>query len=493
MATKKVSLTGASSACSLSWDSLPWSQINKQVYRLQMRIAKAVREGRKGKVKSLQRLLTRSFYGKCLAVKRVVQNKGAKTPGIDNILWKTPLQKMNAILALKCKEYKPLPLKRVLIPKKNSSKKRPLSIPAMKDRAMQALWLLALEPIAEERADKNSYGFRPKRSVADAIGQCYLLLCRKTSAQWVFEADIRACFDQISSDWLLENIPMDKRILKKFLKAGYMERGVIYPTTDGTPQGGIISPTLALIALSGLEEKLNRLFKKGTKVQAVIYCDDFIVTGASKEQLEKLVIPCIQRFLEERGLELSQEKSKITHIEEGFDFLGHNLRKFKDTLIIRPSKASVKAFLKDIRTCIKTNVSAKTENLIHLLNPKIRGWANYFRHICSSSTFRYVDHQIFMAFKKWCAHRHPNKGWRWIYREYYRDTPRRRWVFGVKVKGKDSSSSHLDLVLASRTLIRRHFKIIGEAHPYDPRFKEYFLRREQGQKSVQPKGSRPLY
>lgn len=236
------------------------------------------------------------------------------------------------------------------------------------------------------------------------------------------------------------------------------------------------------MALSGLERKLNKLFKKGTKVQVVTYADDFIVAGASREQLETLVIPCIQDFLKERGLELSQEKSRITHIEEGFDFLGHTLRKFRDTLIIKPSKASVKSFLKEVRTCIKINVSAKTENLISLLNPKIRGWTNYFRYVCSSQTFNYIDFQIFMALKRWCARRHSNKGWRWIYKKYYRDTPLRRWMFSVKVKSKNSVLSYMDLALASRTLIRRHYKIIGEAHPYDPRFKEYFLKREQGQK-----------
>lgn len=439
MTTEKTSLIGASSACELTWDNLSWSQIRKQVYRLQMRIAKAEREGRKGKVKALQRLLTHSFYSKCLAVKRVVQNKGAKTPGVDNVLWRTSRQRISAVLGLKNKGYKPLPLKRIWIPKKNSKdKKRKISIPTMADRAMQALWLLALEPIAEERADKNSYGFRPKRSPADAIVQSHLLLCRKTSAQWIFEGDIRACFDNISSSWLLENIPMDKTILRKFLKAGYMEKGVIYPTLDETGQGGPISPTLALMALTGLEGKLNRLFRKGSKVQVVTYADDFIVTGASKEQLEKLVIPCIQSFLKERGLELSQEKSKITHIEEGFDFLGHTLRKFKDVLIIKPSKVSVKAFLKDVRACIKTHMNAKTENLILLLNPKIRGWTNYFRHACSSKTFSYIDTQIFEALKRWCERRHPNKGQRWICKKYYRNTPLRRWMFGTRVKSKDS-------------------------------------------------------
>ena len=239
------SLTGAPTAKETNWDSINWNQAKSEVKRLQMRIAKAMREKRYGKVRALQRLLSHSFYGKSIAVKRVTQNKGSKCPGIDGIVWRTKRQKMQAILSIKRLGYKSQPLRRIYIPKKNG--RRPLSIPTMKDRAMQALHLLGLEPVAESIADKNSYGFRPKRSAADAIAQCYNSLCRKNSAQWIFEGDIESFFDQVSFSWLEKNILMDKIILKKFLRAGYVEKTSIEATTQGVPQGGLISPVIALI------------------------------------------------------------------------------------------------------------------------------------------------------------------------------------------------------------------------------------------------------
>ena len=281
--------TGASSAYDqTSWQSLPWPKIKAQVFRLQMRIAKATREGKKGKVRALQRILTHSFYGKCIAVKRVTSNRGSKTPGIDGILWRTNLQKIKAISEIKSRGYKPLPLKRIYIPKKQKSKFRALSIPCLKDRAMQTLWQLALQPIAEETADPNAYGFRLKRSTHDAIEQCFKSLGRKRSATWVLEGDIKACFDKISIQWLLRNIPMDKVILKKFLTAGFMEDNRVYPTTEGTPQGGAISSTIALMALSGLERRLQSHRKRVSdkeKIHFIAYADDFIVTAASEALL----------------------------------------------------------------------------------------------------------------------------------------------------------------------------------------------------------------
>jgi RNA-directed DNA polymerase len=250
------SMTGASPAVSTTWANIKWPAVEKNVKRLQMRIAKAIRSERFGKAKALQRILTHSFYGKCLAVKRVALNKGSKTPGVDNILWRTNCQKMKAVMSLKRKGYKPQPLKRIYIPK-TKDRLRPLSLPTMKDRAMQALWKLALEPICEEQADPNTYGFRPKRCTADAIEQCLLNLSKKSSAKWVLEGDIKSCFDTISHEWLLENIPMDKIILDKFLKAGFMEKDRYFLTEEGTPQGGIISPTLTVMALSGLERALR--------------------------------------------------------------------------------------------------------------------------------------------------------------------------------------------------------------------------------------------
>jgi RNA-directed DNA polymerase len=226
------SLTGASSS-SGTWDLINWDSTKSEVRRLQIRIAKAISEGRHGKVKSLQWILTHSFHAKVLAVKRVVQNQGGKTPGVDKVIWKTPQQKMKAAQSLTRKGYQTQPLRRIYIPKKDG-RQRPLSIPTMKCRAMQALHLLALEPVAEFCADKNSYGFRPKRSAADAIRACHISLARKGSAQWIFEADIKSCFDKISHDWLRANIPMDKEILGKWLSAGYIDNSVFHQTEFGT-------------------------------------------------------------------------------------------------------------------------------------------------------------------------------------------------------------------------------------------------------------------
>jgi RNA-directed DNA polymerase len=234
----------ASSGKADAWNQIAWLRCERQARRLQARIVKATREGRWGKVKALQRLLTCSFSGKALAVKRVTENQGKRTPGVDSASWTTPVAKLKAIGSLQRRGYKPLPLRRVYIPKANG-KQRPLGIPTMKDRAMQALYLLALEPIAETTADPNSYGFRPERSTADALQQCFNVLCRGCSPQWVLEGDIKGCFDHISHDWMLRHVPTDKAALEKWLKAGYLENRTLFPTEAGTPQGGIISPTLA--------------------------------------------------------------------------------------------------------------------------------------------------------------------------------------------------------------------------------------------------------
>jgi RNA-directed DNA polymerase len=227
----------ASSGKATHWEQIDWAKCERQVGRLQARIVKATREGRWGKVQTLQRLLTHSFSGKALAVKRVTDNQGRRTPGVDSVSWTTPAARLKAIGSLQRRGYRPLPLRRVHIPKANG-KQRPLGIPTMKDRAMQALYLLALEPIAETAADPNSYGFRPKRSTADALQQCFNTLCRGCSPQWVLEGDIKGCFDHISHEWMLKHVLTDKVVLQNWLKAGYIENRTLFPTEAGTPQGG---------------------------------------------------------------------------------------------------------------------------------------------------------------------------------------------------------------------------------------------------------------
>lgn len=488
---------GASSAkvTSKSWDNIPWVKAKNLVTRLQMRIAKAVREGKTGKVRSLQRILTHSFYAKVIAVKRVTSNQGAKTPGVDGIIWNTPLQKIQAANALKRRGYNPLPLKRIYIPKKgNKLKLRGLSIPTIRDRAMQALWQAALEPIAEELADPNSYGFRPKRSTQDAIEQCFTSLCRQSSAKFVFEGDIKSCFDSFSHEYLLEKIPMDKVILRKFLKADFMEKQVIHPTLAGVPQGGIISPTITVMALAGIEEKIKSIFnKKHHRVNVVFYADDFIITGASKALLEELVVPLVKKLLKERGLEISPEKSRITSIEEGFDFLGFNIRKYSNgKLLTKPSKASVKRFLTEIKEVIKSNTAAKSENLILLLNPKIIGWANYFRHVVSSRIFAKVDSQIMQSLWRWMQKRHPNKRKSWVARKYLKKKTPTSSRFGASFRDKDGKEISIFIRHACDTSIRRHIKIIGKAHPYNPEFKEYFKLRNSRDNTVISKGGKAV-
>jgi RNA-directed DNA polymerase len=393
-----------------------------------MRIAKAVRERRYRLAKYLQWLLTHSFYAKLFAVRRVVTNKGRRTSGVDGEIWNTSQKKMQAVELLNRRGYNPLPLRRICIRKKNGTL-RPLSIPTMRDRAMQALHALALAPVAETTGDLNSYGFREYRSCADAIEQCFVCLGRRNSARWILEADIKACFDSISHEWMQNNILMDRKILRAWLAAGYVEKGKLYPTKGGTPQGAIISPVLANMALDGLESKIKRSVPKGSKVNVIRYADDFVVTGESKEILQEKVLPAIHEFLTQRGLNLSGKKTKITRIEDGFDFLGQHLRKHGDKCIVTPSKGAVKALLTKTRKIIKNGLDHSIWSLIEELNSVLRGWANYHRHICSKQTFSNVDSRIFEQLWKWVARKHSSKTKRWIHKRYFRSINSRNWSF----------------------------------------------------------------
>jgi RNA-directed DNA polymerase len=379
---------------------------------------------------------------------------------------------------------------------------RPLGIPTMKDRAQQALHLLALDPVVETTADKNSYGFRQQRSCADAIGQCFTTLS-KTNPQWVLEGDIKSCFDRISHDWLLAHVPMDRVILQKWLKAGYMEKHVLHETTDGTPQGGIISPALANWALDGLERLLTDKFPAWSRLKSlgdnracvnlIRYADDFVITGRSKELLEGEIKPLVEQFLQERGLELSPAKTVITHVEKGFDFLGQNVRKYPNgKLLIKPSKKNIKTFLDGIRGNIKAALGMSAADLIDWLNPKIRGWSNYHRHVVSKRVFGRVDYAIFNHLWQWARKRHSNKSSRWLKQKYFEQHGGNNWSFFGEPCDNEGKPYKARLLLASHTPIQRHVKIKSAANPYDPAHETYFEKREGDYMAETFRGTRTL-
>ncbi len=481
--TVQQSGTGASSDRATHWHGIDWASCYREVRRLQARIVKASQSGKHGKVKALQWLLTHSFSGRALAVRRVTENKGKRTPGVDGIIWSTPKSRLEAVRSLKRRGYRPRPLRRIYIPKANGTKMRPLGIPCMVDRAQQALYLLALEPIAETTADPNSYGFRSARSTADAIEQCFRALAKPDSATWILEADIRSCFDEISHDWLVAHIPTDKAILQSWLKAGYLHNHVFHSTEAGTPQGGIISPTLMNMTLDGMERALRAKYCKGnnnpSKVNIVRYADDFIITGATREVLVDEVRPLVEQFLAERGLLLSPEKTRVTHINDGFDFLGMNVRKYGGKLLIKPAKASVQRFLRKLRGIVKGNATTRHDQLIRKLNPLLRGWANYYRHVVAKQTFSRVGTAIWQCLWRWARRRHPNKGAHWVHRRYFRTVGARHWVFGTTT-GKALSTGKpalLTLYDIAGTPIRRHRKIKAAANPFDVQWESYFEER----------------
>ncbi|QXZ12854.1 group II intron reverse transcriptase/maturase [Pseudomonas sp. AO-1] len=465
----------APSGAPQQWHDIDWWRVQRNVRAMQLRIAKACREGNWRRVNSLQRMLTRSSSARYLAVRRVTENQGKRTAGVDRVLWDTPDAKWKAANGLKRHGYKPRPLRRVFIPKSNG-KERPLGIPTMTDRAMQALYLLALAPIAETTGDPNSYGFRIERSTADAMGQLFICLSKKVSAEWVLEADIKGCFDHINHDWLIVNVPTDKTILRKWLKAGVIHKGQLQATDAGTPQGGIISPTLANMVLDGLESQLKQHLgvtkAKKLKINVVRYADDFVITGNSKEMLESEIRPWVEKFLALRGLQLSLEKTRVVHIDKGFDFLGWNFRKYEGKLLIKPSKKNVKAFYRKVKDVISTNKTAKQEDLIQRLNPILRGWAMYHQPVVAKKAFSRMDNSVFHALWRWAKRRHPNKSLEWVRRGYFQPHEGRSWVFATMAMRTDGTKAIAPLYSIASTAIERHRKVSGEYNPFDPSMEE---------------------
>jgi len=470
-------VAGAPSTDAQRWKQINWSEIRANVYRLQVRIAKAVREGRWGKVKALQYILSCSYGAKLLAIKWVVSSKGSRTPGVDGVKWRTSAQRWRAALSLSRRGYRAQPLRRVLIPKKNGQQ-RPLGIPTLHDRAMQALYALGLKPIAETTADSHSYGFREKRSLHDAIKQCFISLATKVAAPWVYEADIKACFDRIDHEWMLENIPLPKEILRQWLKSGYMLSAEFFETDSGTPQGGIISPLLCNMALDGLQNVVIKgRNKKRRKLNVIRYADDFIITGASPEILLEEIKPDVEKFLAERGLELSAEKTKLSAIEEGFDFLGFNIRKYKQKLLIKPVKSKAGELRQKVKSLLERLRGVSFHVMLIKLNQVLRGWAYAHRHVVSKKLFSRLDNDIFKLVCKWLRKAYRSKTWAWISKTH-RKRFNGRWQFGKVIVTEKGIVKTVCLFRLSDLPIRYHNKIRSAATPYDPEFWGYFRERE---------------
>ncbi|MDQ3831597.1 MAG: reverse transcriptase domain-containing protein, partial [Candidatus Tectomicrobia bacterium] len=473
---------GAVSHDEVDWHARNWQKAHTLVRRLQARIVKATQAGRWGKVRALQRLLTPSFAAKVVAVKRVTGNHGKRTPGVEGVMWETPEKNAQAVSTLRQRGYRTQPLRRGRVAKSGGTGKRPLSIPCMHDRAMQALYLLALDPIAETLAAPNSYGFRLERPTADAIDQCHRVWSQRGSAPSVLEGDIRSCFDSLSHDWLIAHSPMDKGILRKWLQAGFLDKHVLYPTEAGVPQGGVASPVMMNLALNGLERHIKGAFPTyqghtRTKVHVIRCADDFIVTGRSRAFLADEVRPLAEQSLAARGLALSRKKTRVTHIEDGFDLLGAQVRKYRGKRFCPPAEENVQAFLDTIRGIVKRRKQAITGNLIRQLNPVIRGWAPYHQHGASKRTFAQVDPHIVTLLGQWARRRHPQQSRQWIRDQDFRAEAGNHWVFCGHITRATGTPQDVRLFRASSVPIRRHTKITGEANPYDPPWEPYFEAR----------------
>jgi RNA-directed DNA polymerase len=467
-----------------SWASINWQGVVRNVRRLQERIYRATQEKAWQKVRSLQKLLQRATSNKLLSIRQVtLENQGRKTPGIDGVIYDTPAKRLalsNKIGAWQ--SYRPQAVKRVIIPK-GEGKQRPLGIPTQKDRVRQAIIKRGLEAEWEARFEANSYGFRPGRSAQDAIAQIRKTVCQKGSSQWVLDADIKGCFDNIAHQPLLQKIPGVRAIVGRWLKAGIIAQGQFQPSPQGTPQGGIISPLLANIALDGLERLFGCENSKGSYVypgqrkglnkgvSLIRYADDFVVTAPSKEVIEDYVIPTLNHFLAQRGLALNPDKTNIVHISQGFNFLGFTIRKYKQGILITPQKQKVKAHLNQIKSYLTQHKQATVTEVIHHLNPIIRGWTNYYRHCNAAKTFKYLSFRYWHLLWRWAKRRHPNKGLKWIRRKYFTSLKGRNWVF---------AENDRFLLDPATVKVREFFKVKGYASPLDPALRSYWANRHRG-------------
>jgi RNA-directed DNA polymerase len=488
-----------SATATYEWHQLPWRKLEVAVFKLERRIYKASQAGDIRRVHRLQKLLLKSRAAKLLAVRRVTQdNQGKNTAGIDGIKALTPHQR-GALAAQLGTLPTGRPTRRVWIPKPGKDEQRPLSIPTLHDRALQALVKLVLEPEWEARFEPNSYGFRPGRSVHDAIGAIFIAL--EKQPKYALDADIAKCFDRIDQQALLRKIktfPTLHRLVKAWLQAGVLDNGVFTETTTGTPQGGVASPLLANIALHGLEEFIRSQFPARTRrnpaqpgrqlhwqPQIIRYADDLVILHRDRTVIEQCR-HLTQAWLQDIGLELSEQKTRIAHTlekiegEAGFKFLGFQVRQYRASkyntargrgfkTLITPSQEAGKRHWATLSALVSQHKAAQQANLIGILNPIIAGWANYYSAVVSTKTFHLLDHRLYEKLRRWAFFRHPRKSRRWAIQRYWDTTPGKSWAF------RDSNGPTLNQ--HTRVPIVRHVKVQGQASPYDGNWSYWAARR----------------
>ncbi|RMG53552.1 MAG: group II intron reverse transcriptase/maturase [Gammaproteobacteria bacterium] len=472
----------------VDWSQVNWVKVYKLIRNLQRRIFRARKLGQWKQLRRLQKLLLKSYANLLESVRRITQdNQGKNTPGVDKEVIKTPEDRVK--LVINWEMPKAYPTRRVFIPKANG-KKRPLGIPTMRDRVAQNIVKNYLEPEWEAVFEPNSYGFRAGRNCHDAITQVHKRLHgKKGFDRWVLDADIKGCFDNLAHDSILRAIKSVPRgdLIQDWMKAGYVYEGILNPSETGTPQGGVCSPLLSNIGLHGLEEFVKNYNKK---MGIIRYADDFIITAKSRKELEE-IIPAIKQWLLERGLELSEEKTKLRHIDEGFNFLGFNARHYAGKLLIKPQKEKVLSFCKKIGRIIQKMATVKQEALIRKLNPILRGFANYYQGAVSKEIFGYIKTRVWQYLWNWCKRRHLKRRLKWVKDKYFRRIRGMDWTFCCDVKNRKGRNKPLCLYNIHRTPIIRHIKVKGTASPFDGKLTEYWeKRRTQLGKSQWAKGSK---
>ncbi len=492
----------------VEWNEIPWKLVQRRVFKLQKRIYRAASRGNDVLARGLQQILLKSYYARLLAVRQITQlNRGKKTAGVDGIKSLTPVQRLKLASRLRLSN-KAKAVRRVWIPKPGRDEKRPLGIPTIEERARQALVKMALEPYWESKFEETSYGFRPGRSTHDAVARIYTVI--NQNPNYVLDADISKCFDKIDHAYLLKKLQCPTKIrrqVRAWLKAGILDKGAFEKPEAGTPQGGVISPLLANIALDGMirevEAKFSRKYGKNarTPIRIIRYADDFVVLHPDLEVIYKAKA-AIEAWLQPVGLELKPEKTRICHtlnqlkvpeseltVPPGFDFLGFNIRQYpvgkhksgktggpKSELLgfktlIKPSKKAIKAHHAALKVVIKSHSTAPQAGLIRHLNPVIRGWANYYSGVAAKETFSSMDYNLWQMLRAWSVSRRGRKQKGQATRKYYREGRHGRWTF--------ATTDGMTLLKHADVEIKRHTLVKPDKSPYDGDWVYWSTRRGQ--------------